>query len=97
MSLCCSNPSAEPNYTICFPDQQIIPGGALAANPFYDFNARVSYWTYTIEIDAGGSVIKDLSNWVLQICPELKAEDLTVEFSQDGQTFIPISQIEVLP
>lgn len=96
MSLCCSNPATEPNYTICFPDQQVIPGGMLEANPFYDFNSRVSYWTYTIEIDSGGSEIKDLSNWVLQICPELSVDDLKVEISQDGQTFIPITDIEVL-
>lgn len=96
MSICCSNPGLAPNYTVCFPDQQTIPGGVTAANPFYDFDARESFWTYTIEIDPGGPEIKDLSNWVLQICPKLTVKDFVVEISQDGQTFIPITHIEVV-
>lgn len=68
MTICCSNPINPPNYTVCFPEQQIIPSGLIEANPFYDFADRISYWTYTIEIDPDG--IPDLSHWVLQICPD---------------------------
>jgi hypothetical protein len=95
--ICCSRPPEDPNYTICFPAQQLIPGDTTEANPFYDFTNEVSYWTYIIQIDDGGPVTPDLSHWVLQICPELTEDDLVVEISIDGGlTFTPINQFEVL-
>jgi|GEM_PF-5057480 len=99
MTICCSNPTVPPNYTVCFPSTQVIPNGSTQANPYYDFAARISYWTYTIEISPAGPELKDLSYWVLQICPDrnLTAQDFVVEISTDGGiNFFPISEIEVL-
>lgn len=97
MPICCSNPITTPNYTVCFPDSQVIPGGSTQANPYYDFTNQVSYWTYTIDIDSGGSEIKDLSHWVLQICPDraITTGSFTAAISTDGTNFTPISEIKV--
>jgi hypothetical protein len=99
--ICCSQPPADPNYTVCFPAQQATPVG-IRENPFYYFAARRSYWTYTIQIDGDGGQISDLSHWDLQICQALANQgdpgDFTVEVSTDGVTYSPFSGVlEVLP
>ncbi len=97
--ICCSQPPADPNYTVCFPAQQVIPGGLIRANPFYDVTNEQSFWTYTIQIDqAPGPGFTDLSHWVLQVCPELTEDDFVVEVSENGGAFqvIPPDEIEVL-
>lgn len=99
MTICCSNPTIPPNYTVCFPSTQVIPNGSTEANPYYDFAAQISYWTYTIEISPAGPALKDLSHWVLQICPDrnLTVQDFRVDISTNGGiNFFPISDLEVL-
>jgi len=98
MSICCFNPTTTPNYTVCFPVQQVIPGGATQANPYYDFTNQISYWTYTIEIDPAGPELKDLSHWVLQVCrdSDITVNSFSVAISTDGTNFTPISEIQVL-
>lgn len=98
MPICCSNPTTDPNYTVCFPDQQVIPGGATQANPYYDFTNQISYWTYTIEIDPAGPELRDLSHWVLQVCrdSDITVNSFSVAISADGTNFTPISEIQVL-
>jgi len=99
MTICCSNPAVPPNYTVCFPSTQVIPDGSTQVNPYYDFAAQISYWTYSIEISPAGPELKDLSHWVLQICPDdnLTAQDFLVDISiNGGASFFPIAEIEVL-
>lgn len=96
MAISCSNPATPPSYNLTFPDTQVIPSSEIKSNPFYDFTANKSYWTYIIDIDSS-SELNDLSYWVLQICPEITVEELSVEVSTDGgDSFIPVLDIEVL-
>jgi len=102
---CCSRPEAEPNYTICFPDTQIIPDETIQNNPFYDFENEESYWTYIIQIDEpteSPANITDLSHWNIQMCCPLieneDEDDFTVEISRDGgETFVEHEDIEIRP
>lgn len=94
--ICCSSPTAEPNYTICFPETQYIPGRLTpTVNPYYDFINKKSYWTYFIQIDEGAEGnISDLSHWDIQMCPDLTCRkdpsDFYVEYSTDGINYIPV-------
>ncbi len=101
--ICCSQPPDPAlNYTVCFPAQQVIPGGLTRANPFYDVANQRSYWTYTIQIDPGpGQLITNMSHWDLQICSLLAAQqdpnDFNVEVSADGVNYVPVPSWDVLP
>lgn len=82
---CCILPTGDPNYTVCFPSTQTLPGGIPGApNPTYNFGLQESYWTYEISVDEQPAV----SQWFLQICTELAAreekDDFKVELSVDG-------------
>lgn len=104
--ICCSQPPLDPNYTVCFPDQQIIPTSMTpVANPFYDVANTQSFWTYTIQID-GPNGIADLSHWNIAMCEDLleaavdnEDDFFIVEVSEDGgATFDNITAIiEALP
>ncbi len=71
------------DFTVCFPDQQLLPNGTTQSNPFYDDVNRRSYWTYYITIDAGNKY----EHWSLEICPIFASEgtkdDFFIEFSDD--------------
>jgi len=104
MAVCCGQP-ANDLYTVCFPDQQVLPGGELADNPFYDFEQQISYWTYTIQIAANGPTVTDLSHWNLQMCEQLLDEArenesnfFSAQVSENGGAFIDITgTLEALP
>lgn len=74
-NLCCTLTA----YTVCFPEQQVIPNGTTQNNPFYDFTTQESVWTYTI--DTGGNHINHVD---IQVCSQLDKKDLTIQNSYDG-------------
>ena len=96
--VCCSQPAADPNYTVCFPAQQVIPDGTTRENPFYDFSNQKSYWTYEIQIDSAPQ-FPDLSHWDIEMCEELieqeQEDDFIVERKDNGE-FTVITDIDVL-
>jgi hypothetical protein len=74
--LCCLNSG----FTVCFPVQQTIPNVTTTQNnPYYDFSAQQSVWTYTI--NSGGT---DINHVDIQVCSQLDKKDLTIQNSYDN-------------
>lgn len=86
------------DFTVCFPDQQLIPDGTTQPNPFYDDINRRSIWSYYITIDAGNKY----EHWSLEMCSILvqqgSKDDFLVEFSDDdGVTFTTANGWQLFP
>ena len=102
---CCS----MNGYQVCFPTTQEV-NSVNKSNPYYNFNEKKSFWTYTIQIDTNQS---DLSHWNLAMCGPFiqKIRDqiddqeidvnildfFQVEIKKEGEEFTEITNLEELP
>jgi len=85
----------QSGYTVCFPATQKLADNTTQINPYYDFSAQQSVWTYTFTIDTGS---KKFNHWQLGICSSIEdKDDFTIERSDDGgTTFSSISGFQIL-
>lgn len=67
------------NYTVCFPEKQVIPDTTTQKNPYYNFSMQQSVWTYMI-----GTCGRQICRVNIQICSQLNKQDLTIQNSYDS-------------